>query len=1289
MDSLYILNPSIDSQDSVQTRGLDPNARDPHTYLKMVSKTFNAFKETSYSEGTISYIHGFTIDYLFIDKAQSVQYLSVDDSLKYIDPTKQYHVFRINPGACFIDDQFVEFDTPSVFVYELPIEELPIALVDDYTNPSFENQIIKLFTKLKYKIIIEYKWINEIPAQKARIKFIVDKDITGSYDTTLRPFLELGTFTVDENGNVITTLPETFSNISEDTLTELVNSGELVKVTTSSGPIVYHKRGIDPQYLSKKYIENYKNLFKNIEDQLFNVFNKAGLGKSNFMVIENNQVELGLQSGVMVYFDQNDKLFKPARSSRQKTDKVIGLHLYDIINDTRMIFLNGLVDLDPDNKLMELNYNKVLTTTVDGETIIKTFQNRYGLTYNHPLVNLESGQKYFIEDDSNYFTESLLIYNLENYIEWDTRGYISTREYPASVQVGTAIDRTKLLINIDHSNEIDWMNAVDLYGNHLNFSKEYLNTYNYYRYDSDITQLLALQNSYTITKGEIDLFLGDYFNHTSFKNIMTVDGTVDGVKKVFDITQAVLPDYLSFLTWYLEKYITSVNYFPLYSEQVLNNNKRQNITITEPSNDPLVVYFKDVVCESNPVFETYMKSTQELKKAKSVYTVLMVHSISAMEIYNVAMFNAINAYVNSLNNQLTNELDLLVLVKRLELGDDPSVALEQIEDTTHNIIKDLGIKYTDENQIGIDRNELVELDSQAEIDSRTTKRSLVLGQLGALTTNGNNALNVLKFVMAERLRFMNLYHKLINLNKQTENTIKLLDDKSLKLGQLIINQNVSIVESQSSKALALATRNLTAPKSLDIFYLTNHERKRFNYTYLVDRLKYEFNITTTLTSEKIIATNKYLALNVSGANEYDKTLAEFELDTILKRLERNSNNIKNYTEEINIILEHYNRPLITLNDQYFKIETDLINEDPKNFRFGVDFGPVGSGEERFIINEAFKTLSDTLMSKLKTNTITRAEIPDRLIPDIYLTTGTLLTESDFQSSKFVPINFNIIGPLTSISYPYFYITLDNVKTLCYFYNNKNYVYTTDTVLPTGIDVPDFNLIHDDQSIINNLGEIVEIINKDESIFYVRNADTSKILFSLLKPHVLDNEEISRFVREARVKSVSEDYIGVLTYVDFIKYFLNKERITKDVDILNNYIDEIDLIEITEYTVTITLTLPIINSNYSTLITNTSIYYSNFSLNLIKLNELINILNSTSTLSVLNTTDVSDSFLIKYGLSAEFRTDPIQIRNNKLIKILDSYRTVLYNILDDIKFEIKKFRDVNVLEILNLNTELNN
>jgi hypothetical protein len=1288
MDTTYILNPSIDSQDSIQTRGLDPNARDPHNYLKMVSKTFNAFKETAYTDGTISYIHGFSIDYLFIDKAKSQQYLTIDDGLKYIDPTKQYHLFRINPGACFIDDQFIEFDSPSVFLYELPTEELPIALVDDYTNPSFENQIIKLFTKLKYKIIIEYKWINELPAQKARIKFIVDNELE-NYDNTARPYLELGTFTVDDNGNVIASYPETFSNINEDTLTELVNSGELVKVTTSAGPIVYHKRGIDPQYLSKKYIENYKNLFKNIEDQLFNVFSKAGLGKSNFMVIEDDQIELGLPSGAMVYFDQIDKLYKPAKSSRQKTDRVIGLYLYDIINDTKMIFFNGLVDLDPDNKLMELNYNKVMTTEVDGELIIKTFQNRFGLTYNHPLVNLEPGQKYFLEDDSNYFTESLLIYNLDNYIEWDTRGFISTREYPASVQVGVAIDRTKLIINIDQSNEIDWMNAVNLYGNHLNFSKEYLNTYNYYRFDYEITELLKLQNNYIASKSNIDLFLGTYFETLPFQNIMTEDGTVDGAKKVFDTTQAVLPDYLNFLSWYLEKYITSVDYSPDYFEQVLFKNIRQNITLTEPNSDPLVIYLKDVVCAGDVDKLNNLLSTKDLKKAKSVYTVLLKYSISAMEIYNQAMFTAINSYLNSLNTQYTNELNLMVLAKRLELGDDPATAMEQIEDTTHNIIKDLGIKYTDENQLTIDRDQLIELDTQAEIDSRLTKQTQALALVAEINETGLQAWNTLNFIITERKRFMELYHKLKNLNRQTENTIKILEDRSDLLAQLIINQNVTIVESQKSKTLALSTRNLTAPKSLDIFYLTNHERKRFNYTYLVDRLKYEFSITETLNAEKIIITNKYLALNVSGANEYDKTMAEFELDTILKRIEKNSNNIKNYTDEINLLLADYNRPLIALNDKFFKIESDLINEDPNNFRFGIDLGPVGTNDERFIINEAFKTISNQLMVKLSDGDILRDTIPDRLIPSVYLLDGTLLTEVDFQTSRFVNPVFNITGSLNDLSYPYFYILLDNVKTLCYFYEDKNYIYRTDTVLPISIDNPDFNLIQDDQAIINNLGDIIQIIDLTEERFYVRTSNTSTVNFTVLEPLPLNNEEISRFVKEARVKSVSEDYVNAVTYVDFVNYFLNKERITKDVDVLNNYIDSIDLIEITDYTVIITLTLPTISSNYGTLITNTSVYYSNFSLNLIKLNELINILNSTSSLSVLTTYDVSDSFLIKYGLNAEFRTDPIQIRTNKLIKILDSYRTILYNILDDIKFEIKKFRDINVLEILNLNTELNN
>ena len=486
----YNINPILSTQDNMQTRGLDPSARDPHDYLKMVSKIFNAYKESPYYRSTVSYIYGFNINYTYIDKIDSSYSLKLEDQLKYLDINKKYHMIEIEPGACFLDDQFVEFNKSSVFLFEHDetnelSNNILLTEVEDYINPAYTGQPIKLFKGLKYRIIIDYKWVKQVPAQIARIKFIVDHldnedtiESEGNYDSNNYPYLKIGQFRVDDFGNIIRNLPETLSNTYIDEQFLIDNQLVIVDNTNSGGNLEYHKRGIDPQYLSKLYIDNYKSLFKNIQTQIYTVFNEMRLNQSLFTVIteieeydgnlnkwikrwEDTKIQIGLKSGTFVYLDPIDKTYKPAESSRQKFDKVTGLYLYDKVNNQHIIFFSGLIDLDPD-RVLENNYS-----------MLSNYNNRYGLEPKHPLLNLESGQYYFLEDDQSYFDNSILDYNLENYINWNTSGFISTRQYPGAVKVGYAFTRSKFLLNIDHSNEIDWMNAVNLFGNHEKFKTIY------------------------------------------------------------------------------------------------------------------------------------------------------------------------------------------------------------------------------------------------------------------------------------------------------------------------------------------------------------------------------------------------------------------------------------------------------------------------------------------------------------------------------------------------------------------------------------------------------------------------------------------------------------------------------------------------------------------------------------------------------------------------------------------------------------------------------------------------
>ncbi len=1282
----YVLNPPVDLQDSVQTRGLDPNARDPHDYLKLVAKTFSAFKETTIQDPTISYIYGLTVDYMYIDKQASVPFLDAADQL-LIDPQSKYHVLRINPGACFIDDQFVEFDYPSIFLFDLPTDNRPNTLVDDVTNPSFLNQNIKLFRNLKYKIIIEYKWIQQYPVQKARIKIVVDEP---SYDFDNFPYFKLASFNVDNAGNIIKSAPEVYSNIQEDVLAEMVSAGEIVSITNSDNSISYYKRGIDPQQLSKKYIDNYKSLFSNLQDQMYNVFNQAGLGKSTFLVIENNEIQIGLNSGTMVYFDQRDSVYKPALSSRQKTDKVIGLYLYDNINDTHIIFFSGLVDLDPDNVLIGLQYKKLVRETdTNGITQILTFTNRYGLTYNHPLINLEVGNQYFLEDDSRYFNESLLMYDLANYIEWDTRGFISTREYPGAVNVGYAVDRTKLLLNINQSNETDWNNAVDLYGNHQKFSETYLNVYDYYKMDRSIQKLATLKTTYEDERNKYNAYIGSYITLSSIPDITSTIST----------SSSTPPAFVSFLDWFTNNYILGIDRFPIYSSKVLYNPNLLPIDFTEDNTNGNVIFFNDTFCSGDVAKQNLIfGSVLTLKGSISLISSLLVLVNRTISLYDAAI-NSLNSTIQSTsNNQFDNELNSLVLIRRLELGDDPDNPNEVIEDVNSNIIRDLDIKYTDENQASISLDTNIRVDDN--VSNRQNKILSVRGSITSTSTSISNNIAILTSLKTIRSNFALIKYKLETLLNRTNGTINKLSNRISQLEAQITTNTTNIASFTSQRLNDVTQFNSNSVPALDIFYLSDYERKRYNYTYLVDRLLFEFSLGDSLAADKMVASNKFSALTANGSNEYDKEMARLEVDRINGRIAKNGENIKNYTIELNTILTGFNRNLITQGDKNFIIETDLINENPNNFRFGVDYGPVGSNNERYLINEAFFEVCRLNISKFKDGLIQRVDFPDRFLPAVYTITGSGLTSSDFDVSKFKTLTFSNNGILDPNVNPYFYITLDKVKTLCYIFDGKYYIYKSNIVLPTGLNPPtDYNSILDESYISNVNKDIIQIyenttytlpdqtsVTRTDGNFYVNK--TNENSFIKLTPVPLNSEELSRFVREARVKSISEEYNNIVTYVGFMNYFIRKESVLVIVNILNSYIDTIQSFEIIGYTNIISVDLPVIASDYTSLITNVTASYASYLVNRNHLNELITILSLTGQKDNLSVNDISDTVLITYGLGSSFRTESKEMRSQKLTMIMDNYRTLLFSDIDNVILEIKKYRDTTILDILSNNTEFN-
>ncbi len=413
------INPTVPELSSYQKHGLNPNDRKPNDYLRMVARTFSSFRGTPATDTVVSYISGFDIH---LNETNIVQ------QVDWLDTTKTYNLFTIKAGACIIDDQLIDIYEDSVFYFE-------------------QTEFV---ANTKYGIVIEYDYLNQRSDNIAKIRFIdynslrfprvgdnhvvdcdfVDTSLSGISNTTAfsgKPGLLIATFATSSTLQIIQSNPPV--------------AGSIVP-------------GIDPQYLSKLYIQNYKLLFEYFGNQARPIFSAMGLTNANFLSVSKTQLQItgdpntDLRSGDMCYLDPITNKYTRSVASKQEFSKVTGLYINEVNEGNHLIYLSGIVNFDAA---------------------------RHNLPANHTLLNLVPGSSYYLEDSQSLFDSQNQIRTIDNYILSDSSGRISTRYYNAAVQVGQATACNQLVLNFNHTNEISTNNLVELYGNSKSYEQEYEN----------------------------------------------------------------------------------------------------------------------------------------------------------------------------------------------------------------------------------------------------------------------------------------------------------------------------------------------------------------------------------------------------------------------------------------------------------------------------------------------------------------------------------------------------------------------------------------------------------------------------------------------------------------------------------------------------------------------------------------------------------------------------------------------------------------------------------------------
>ncbi len=140
-NELLNINPTVAELGTYQKLGLSPADRKPNDYLRMVARTFSAFKNTPAQDTVVTYINGFDI---------TINETTIPEEIDWIETDVTYNMFKIKSGAAMIDNQLIDIYEDSYYVFKF----------SDFTPNT------------KYGIVVEYNYLDIQNENIARVRFI-------------------------------------------------------------------------------------------------------------------------------------------------------------------------------------------------------------------------------------------------------------------------------------------------------------------------------------------------------------------------------------------------------------------------------------------------------------------------------------------------------------------------------------------------------------------------------------------------------------------------------------------------------------------------------------------------------------------------------------------------------------------------------------------------------------------------------------------------------------------------------------------------------------------------------------------------------------------------------------------------------------------------------------------------------------------------------------------------------------------------------------------------------------
>lgn len=406
-----LINPSYEELYNVQEHGIKPNNYNPGDYLRMVSKVFSTFGDKNVYQNTNAYVNGFVVDYYY-------QFLEDDtltaDELNYynLQTNNKKHHFVIHPGNCIVDNQLITFK-----------EKLYYSFSETY------------FMDTQYSIIVSYKWLDQYHEEYAKILFVPTNNLINLNDSSnvdKYQYIVIGTFDVKDHNPI--SLEKTQISLDQYNLKSANDKNKYLL-----NDDLYSPRGLNPQHLNDKYMQNYKSLFDNLKDNFKLIVTDLGLTENNYTIVPSSQINNSLLSSSFVKFNYETQKYEKCNTNINIDTSIFGLYLYNKINEKHYIFTSGTVTID--DEIYEIN--------------------------NPLLLNLIPGNYYYLNNTINL--DNII---LEDYTNANIDGselILSSKHSPSAIRVGYAIDSNKLDIRIDQSKDLNTLEITNLIGNAKDF----------------------------------------------------------------------------------------------------------------------------------------------------------------------------------------------------------------------------------------------------------------------------------------------------------------------------------------------------------------------------------------------------------------------------------------------------------------------------------------------------------------------------------------------------------------------------------------------------------------------------------------------------------------------------------------------------------------------------------------------------------------------------------------------------------------------------------------------------